>query len=126
MMTREEILSIDRHCEEQGLSLESYFATHPEVHRWAYYRYERRYREEDGQSPARAVFVQLTPGGEFVSGAVPPSRSSGKSKALAQGYRQESHLTVEPLTPSGVSMRIQGGMTAEHLHEIMLMSVGNV
>lgn len=29
MMTREEILSIDRHCEEHGQSIESFFNTHP-------------------------------------------------------------------------------------------------
>ena len=124
MMTREEILSIDRHCAEHGMSMESYFNTHPEVHRWAYYRYKRRYREEDGQLLSPAGFVQLTPGGEFVSGAMPPVRPAAKDKAPVQGCRQESHLTIEFRTSSGVSMRIQGGMTAEHLREIM--SVGNV
>lgn len=123
-MTREEILSIDRYCEEHDMSLESYFNTHPEAHKWAYYRYKRRYREEDGQSLSPAGFVQLTPGGEFVSGAMPPVRSGVKSKVPAQGCRQESFLTVEFRTSSGVSMRIQGSMTAEHLHEII--SVGNV
>ena len=53
------------------MSLESYFTAHPEVHRWAYYRYKRRYREEDEQSLSPAGFVQLTPGSEFVSGAMP-------------------------------------------------------
>ena len=125
MMTREEILSIDRHCEEHGMSMESYFNTHPEVHRWAYYRYKRRYREEDEQSLSPAGFVQLTPGGGFVSGAMlPPARPGVKGKVPTQGRRQESHLTIEFRTSSGVSMRIRGSMTAEHLREIM--SVGNV
>lgn len=106
------------------MSMESYFNTHPEVHRWAYYRYKRRCREEDGQSSSPPGFVQLTPCGEFVSGAMPPVRQGVKSKVPTQGCRQESFLTVEFRTPSGVSMRIQGGMTAEHLHEII--SVGNV
>lgn len=122
MVTREEILSIDRYCAEHKITHDAYFEAHSEIPRWAYYRYKNRYRKEDEQSLAPTGFVQLTPGGEFVSGAMSPARSGAKSKASAQGCQQESYLTIELRTSSGTAMRIQGSMTASHLHEIISAS----
>ena len=48
MMTREEIAAIDRECEEQHISQQEYLEKHG-IARHQYYRWKRRYREEDAQ-----------------------------------------------------------------------------
>ena len=45
-MTREEIAAIDRECEEQHISQQEYLEKHG-IARHQYYRWKRRYREED-------------------------------------------------------------------------------
>ena len=50
---------------------------------------------------------------------MPPARTPGKAKAKAGVVESESFLTVELRTASGTMMRIQGSMTAAHLHEII-------
>ena len=60
-MTREEIAAIDRECEEQHLSQQDYLDSHG-IARHQYYRWKRRYREEDEQSLVPAGFVPMMPG----------------------------------------------------------------
>ena len=56
--------------------------------------------------------------GMFSSGMMPVR--SGKRNAQAGGTsNRESFLTVELRTSTGTAMRIQGGMTAEHLRAIL-------
>ena len=91
-----------------------------DIPRHQYYVWKRKYRQEDEQSAEPGAFVQLRPGGEFVSPMMPPAKTSGKSKAKTGAVDStESFLTVEIRTASGMMMRIQGSMTAAHLHEII-------
>ena len=48
-MTREEIAAIDKECEQQHISQHEYLDSHG-IARHQYYRWKRRYREEDEQS----------------------------------------------------------------------------
>ena len=116
MMTREEIAAIDRECEEQHISQQEYLEKHG-ITRHQYYRWKRRYREEDARSLVPAGFVPMMPGADP---AVPAQKSKGKQQKFQQ--EQESFLTVEIRTPCGSAMRIQGNMTAAHLREIISAS----
>ena len=117
-MTREEIAAIDRECEERHISQQDYLASHG-IAKHQYYRWKRRYREEDEQSLVPAGFVPMMP---MAAPTVPVQKSSGKQQKSQQGL--ESFLTVEIRTSCGSAMRIQGNMTAAHLREII--SAGNV
>ncbi len=119
MLTREQILEIDTYCVEHQVSQQRYLDEH-DIPRHQYYVWKRKYRQEDEQSAEPGAFVQLRPGGEFVSPMMPPAKTSGKSKAKTGAVDStESFLTVEIRTASGMMMRIQGSMTAAHLHEII-------
>ena len=117
MMTREEIAAIDRECEEQHISQQDYLEAHG-IARHQYYRWKRKYREEDEQSLVPAGFVPMMPGA-VPAQSEPAPKSRGKQVKLPD---QESHLTVEIRTSSGSAMRIQGSMTAAHLREIISAS----
>lgn len=119
MLTREQILEADTYCAEHHISLNRYLDEHS-IPRHQYYVWKRKYRQEDEQSTEPGAFVQLRPGGEFVSPMMPPAKTSGKAKAKTSNVDStESFLTVEIRTASGTMMRIQGSMTAAHLHEII-------
>ena len=119
MLTREQILEIDTYCVEHQVSQQRYLDEH-DIPRHQYYVWKRKYRQEDEQSTEPGGFVQLRPGGEFVSPMMPPAKTSGKAKAKTGTVNNtESFLTVEIRTAAGTMMRIQGSMTAAHLHEII-------
>ena len=59
-MTREEIAAIDRECGKQHISQQEYLEKHG-ITRHQYYRWKRRYREEDAQSLVPAGFVPMMP-----------------------------------------------------------------
>lgn len=115
-MTREEIAAIDQECEEQHISQQEYLEKHG-IARHQYYRWKRKYREEDEQSLAPAEFVPMMPG---PAPTVPVQKAKGKQQKLQQ--EQESFLTVEIRTSCGSAMRIQGNMTAAYLREIISSS----
>ena len=116
-MTREEIAAIDRECEEQHISQQDYLESHG-IAKHQYYRWKRRYRDEDEQSLVPAGFVPMMPGA-VSSQSVQAQKLRGKQQKSAD---QESFLTVEIRTSSGSAMRIQGSMTAAHLREIISAS----
>lgn len=57
-MTREEIAAIDRECEEQHISQQEYLDSHG-IARHQYYRWKRKYREEDEQSLDQESFLTV-------------------------------------------------------------------
>lgn len=116
MMTREGIAAIDRECEAQHISQQDYLERHG-IARHQYYRWKRKYREEDEQSLVPAGFVPMMPG---QAPTVPAQKAKGRQQKLQQD--QESFLTVEIRTSCGSAMRIQGNMTAAHLREIISAS----
>ena len=119
MLTREQILEVDTYCAEHQISQSQYLEEH-NIPRHQYYVWKRKYRQEDEQSSEPGAFVQLRPGGEFVSPMMPPAKTSGKTKVKTGPLdSSESFLTVEIRTAAGTMMRIQSGMTAAHLHEII-------
>ena len=119
MLTREQILEVDTYCAEHQISQSQYLDEH-NIPRHQYYVWKRKYRQEDERSSESGAFVQLRTGGEFVSPMMPPAKTSGKAKAKTGPVdSSESFLTVEIRTAAGTMMRIQGGMTAAHLHEII-------
>ena len=117
MMTREEIAAIDRECEVQHISQQEYLDSHG-IARHQYYRWKRRYREEDERSMVPAGFVPMIPGAVLAQ-SVPTQRHKGKQQ---KSQDPESFLTVEIRTSCGSAVRIQGNMTAAHLREIISAS----
>jgi len=118
MMTREEIAAIDRECEEQHISQQDYLESHG-IAKHQYFRWKRRYREENEQSLVPAGFVPMMPG-PVPAQSIPAQKNRGKQQKLQQD--QETFQTVEIRTSSGSAMRIQGNMTAAHLREIISAS----
>lgn len=117
MLTREEIETIDRVCAEQHISQQEYLDSHG-IARHQFYRWKRRYKEEDEQSLVPAGFVPMMPG-SVPAPTMPQPKGRGKQSKLQD---QESFLTVEIRTSCGSAMRIQGNMTANHLREIISAS----
>ena len=77
-MTREEIAAIDRECEEQHISQQDYLESHG-IAKHQYYRWKRRYRDEDEQSLVPAGFVPMMPGAAPIQSA-PTQKSKGKQQ----------------------------------------------
>ena len=102
---------------QQHISQQEYLDSHG-IAKHQYYRWKRRYREEDGQSLVPAGFVPMMPGAAQ-SQPVPSQKPGGKKQ---KSQDQESFLTVELRTSSGSALRIQGNMTAAHLREIISAS----
>ena len=104
MLTREQILEVDTYCAEHQISQRQYLEEH-NIPRHQYYVWKRKYRQEDEQSSEPGAFVQLRPGGEFVSPMMPPAKTSGKAKAKTGAVdNTESFLTVEVRT-AGVTVK---------------------
>ena len=120
MLTREQVLEVQSYCAEHRISQKARLEE-LNINVSQFYRWQQKYRQEDEQSSSDpGAFVQLCPGGEFVSPMMPPAKTSGKAKAKTGTVDStESFLTVEIRTASGTMMRIQGSMTAAHLHEII-------
>ena len=116
-MTREEIAAIDKECAEQHISQQEYLESHG-ITKHQYYRWKRRYREEDEQSLVPAGFVPMMPGMAPAQQA-PGRKGRGKQQKIQD---RESFLTVEIRTSCGSAVRIQGNMTAAHLREIISAS----
>ena len=117
-MTRDEIAAIERDCKEQHITQQEYLEIHG-IARHQYYRWKRKYRDEDEQSLVPAGFVPLMPESVSAHQPVPAQRSRVKQQ---KPQDQESFLTVEIRTSCGSAMRIQGNMTAAHLREIISAS----
>jgi hypothetical protein len=119
MLTREQIIEIDTYCAEHKVTQDARLVELG-IPRHQYYRWKKKYREADeaGQTPEGGSFMQIAPGGAFVSPLMPPAKTSGKVKSNTSAPA-ESFLTIELRTVSGSAMRIQGSMTAEHLRAIL-------
>ena len=119
MLTREQVLEIQSYCAEHGISQKARLEE-LNINLSQFYRCQQKYRREDAQSTETGAFVQLSPGGAFVSPMMPPAKTPGKAKGKTSPVdNAESFLTVEIRTSAGTMMRIQGSMTAAHLHEII-------
>ena len=125
MVTREQILEIQSYCAEHGIT-QGARLDELHINRSRFYRWQRKYREEDEQGDGKNIgsFVQLTPGGSFISSMMPPARTSSKARPNKGTADDQSFLTIEMRTSSGLAIRIQGGMTPAHLKE--LIAAGNV
>ena len=108
MMTREEIAAIDRECEEQHISQQEYLDSHG-IARHQYYRWKRKYREEDEQSLVPAGFVPMMPGAAPAQPG-PAQRTKGRQQ---KPQDQESFLTVDMRKSfNGLSGIVTNGMCA--------------
>ena len=79
MLTREQILEIQSYCAEHGVSQKDRLEE-LNINLSQFYRWQQKYRQEDEQSTESSAFVQLRPGGEFVSPMMSPAKTSGKAK----------------------------------------------
>ncbi len=79
MLTREQILEVDTYCAEHQISQSQYLDEH-NIPRHQYYVWKRKYRQEDERPSEPGAFVQLRPGGEFVSPMMPPAKTSGAGR----------------------------------------------
>ena len=109
MMTREEVLEIDRYCQEHKMPYNRRLEE-LNIPFWNFYKAKRKYRLQDeaaaNEGGAPGAFVQLSPDGPFISQAMPPARSSRTAKPKTADMPAESYLTVELRTSSGTAIRI--------------------
>ena len=92
MVTREKIAAIDRECEEQHISQQKYLDSHG-IARHQYYRWKRRYREEDELSLVPARFVPMMPGAAPAQPA-PEQAEKELKKPLHVNARASSFMDV--------------------------------
>lgn len=123
-MSKEEVVQIMNYCRENGVT---YKARLEElgIPRWRFFDSKTAYAREQSESVLSGNgFLQLTCGGEFV-----PSPSFSAAKGCGP-YKKKSGmgnlLNIELRTPSGMVMRIQGELTAQHLQAIIQASGGRV
>ena len=109
-MTREEIAAIDRECEELHIGQQDYLESH-EIAKHQYYRWKRKYREEDERSQVPAGFVPMMPW----SGSRPVHASP-------EVQRQTTEASGAGKLPDSGDPHVlqfcdahQGNMTAAHL-----------
>lgn len=120
MMTKEEVASIVRYCNDNGVS---YTARLSElgVPEWRFFEIKRHYAKEKASSASSSVeILQLTAGGDFVP---MPAFAAKTGRWFSKKNSQASRMiSVELRTPSGTMMRIQGELDKEYLQSIIQAS----
>ena len=118
MMTKEEVASIVKYCNDNG---ESYKARLSElgVPEWRFFESKRHYAKEQASSASPSgEFLQLTAGGDFVPiPAFAAKTGRGFSKKNAQAPKTRS---VELRTPNGTIRRIHGELNKRYLQSIII------
>ncbi len=118
MMTKEEVASIVKYCNDNG---KSYKARLSElgVPEWRFFESKRHYAKEQASSASPSgEFLQLTAGGDFVPiPAFAAKTGRGFSKKNAQAPKTRS---VELRTPNGTIRRIHGELDKGYLQSTII------
>lgn len=124
MMTKEEVASIVKYCNDNGVSYKARLSELG-VPEWRFFESKRHYAKERASSASPSgEFLQLTAGGDFVPmPAFAAKTGRGFSKKNSQAPRM---ISVELRTPNGTMMRIQGELDKEYLQSIIQASSGRV
>ena len=101
MMTKEEIAQVIAYCDENKISYKQRLSELG-ISPWNFYDAKRKYApKEEGDNAGE--FIQLIPGGSFLSNPIKPSWSrSNKQKESAQGAED---VSIELRTPTGTMLR---------------------
>ena len=120
MMTKEEVASIVKYCNDNGVSYKSRLSELG-VPEWKFFESKRRYAKEQASSASPAgEFLQLTAGGDFVP---MPSFAAKTGRGFSKKNTQAPKMiSVELRTPNGTMMRIQGELDKECLQSIIQAS----
>lgn len=128
LLTREEVLEIERHCEENNIFRTHYLKEIGVSYR-RYYRSKLRLRDEDeiDGSKETGSFIELPSKPGALVSAMMPQKKTHKEITKRQAKSLEGNLTIEMQTRGGVAMRIQGVLSPNHLRELMsIMKESNV
>lgn len=122
MLTREEILEVITYCSEHKITQQQRI-DELGISRNSYYWWKRKYQDEDKLmgNTDRGEFIQLPNSGRFVPAKMPPAKTSGIAAARRTNSRdsEAGRISVELCSPSGMTMRIDGMLTAAHLRELI-------
>lgn len=120
MMTKEEVASIVKYCNDNGVSYKARLSELG-VPEWKFFESKRRYAKEQASSASPAgEFLQLTAGGDFVP---MPSFAAKTGRGFSKKNTQAPKMiSVELRTPNGTMMGIQGELDKEHLQSIIQAS----
>lgn len=123
-MTKEEVASIVKYCNDNGVSYKARLSKLG-VPEWRFFESKRHYAKEQASSASPSgEFLQLTAGGDFVPmPAFAVKIGRGFSKKNSQAPKM---ISVELRTPNGTMMRIQGELDKEYLQSIIQASSGRV
>lgn len=119
-MTKEEVASIVKYCNDNGVSYKVRLSELG-IPEWKFFESKRRHAKEQASSASSSgEFLQLTAGGDFVPmPAFAAKTGRGFSKKNSQAPRK---ISVELRTPNGTMMRIQGELDKEYLQSIIQAS----
>lgn len=120
MMTKEEVASIVKYCNDNGVSYKARLSELG-VPEWKFFESKRRYAKEQASSASPAgEFLQLTAGGDSVP---MPSFAAKTGRGFSKKNTQAPKMiSVELRTPNGTMMRIQGELDKEYLQSIIQAS----
>lgn len=119
-MTKEEVASIVKYCNDNGVSYKARLSELG-VPEWKFFESKRRYAKEQASSASSSgEFLQLTAGGDFVPmPAFAAKTGRGFSKKNTPAPKM---ISVELRTPNGTMMRIQGELDKDYLQSIIQAS----
>lgn len=122
LLTREEVLEIERHCAENNIC-KTHYLKEKGINYRCYYRSKQQFREEDGGDRSKAIgsFIELPSKPGTVVSAIMPPKKTHKEITKRQAKSLEGSLTIEMQTRGGVAMRIQGNFSPSHLRELMII-----
>ena len=124
MMSKEEVASIVKYCNDNGVSYKARLSELG-VPEWRFFESKRHYAKEQASSASPSgEFLQLTAGGDFVPmPAFAAKTGRGFSKRNSQAPKM---ISVELRTQNGTMMRIQGELDKYYLQSIIQASSGRV
>lgn len=119
MMTKEEVESIVKYCNDNGVSYKARLSELG-IPEWKFFESKRRHAKEQASSASSAgEFLQLTAGGDFVP---MPAFAAKTGRGTPRRTHRRQKLSVELRTPNGTMMRIQGELDKEYLQSIIQAS----
>lgn len=118
MMTKEEVASIVKYCNDNGVSYKARLSELG-VPEWRFFESKRHYAKERASSASPSgEFLLLTAGGDFVPiPAFAAKTGRGGAKKNSQAPKTGS---VELRTPNGTIRRIHGELNKGYLQSIII------
>ena len=121
MISKEAVISIEQYCKDNNISKSSRLQELG-IPVSQFYHSKRKYIDKEAQissSSAEGRFMELSFPISNSSNQLTSRQQSKREKTKALESLQAPFMTVEMRLPSGVEMRIQGGLNPLHIKELV-------